>query len=85
MAKPFPTNPGTSISTLLRSTFPEGTPEKFTVRVYDGMSFQKLMGLCDLLQCAPEELFWNPDLDYSGCYYEGDTPDTAIQFEVRRG
>ena len=43
-----------------------------------------LFEACKILECKPEELYWNPDLDHTGCYYDGDIPETVIVLAVRR-
>lgn len=42
-----------------------------------------LLKICELVGCTPEELYWTPDLDTTGCYYPGDHPELGFRFEVR--
>lgn len=69
-------------------TAPTG-PESFRTTfsgytTYEALTLKTLLRVCEIMECTPEELFWNPDLDYSGCYYDGDTPGIELRFEVRR-
>jgi len=59
----------------------------WSVYSYDGnygdFNLSHLLKVCEILKCEPEELFWNPDIDYSGCYY-GEPGDLGLTFSVRR-
>ena len=49
---------------------------------WENITARTLFQACEILGCRPEELFWNPDLDRSDCYYVGDIPDQTLVLRV---
>jgi hypothetical protein len=78
------------ITKSLRSVF--GVPVVYNPRDEEwsfntcGGSFTaaELFRACEAIGCSHEQLLWNPDLDYSGCYYEGENPEQLIIIKVKR-